>query len=197
MNGIINKRLYTSIKLWTEQLLEGKKFFIYAGNDSHGNFNEFRQIKIPMISLTENNEQILGKHRTGIIANNNKNDILNSLISGKCFITNSFSIDLNVVNEFGNIFELGESTVGNEFTIKIKCLSNREFGNIENVKIFFGDLIKKRETIIFEKNINTLKYSYKFNLQNSNIGYIRAEIKSGKKKNIKFAATNPIWIGKH
>jgi len=94
-------------------------------------------------------------------------------------------------------FELGESTVGNEFTIKIKCLSNREFGNIENVKIFFGDLIKKRETIIFGKNINTLKYSYKFNLQNSNIGYIRAEIKSGKKKNIKFAATNPIWIGKH
>ena len=197
MNGIINQRLYTSIKLWTEQLLERKKFFIYAGNDSHGNFNKFRQIKIPIISLTENNEQILGKHRTGIIANNNKIDILNSLISGKCFITNSFSIDLNVVNEFGNIFELGESTVGNEFTIKIKCLSNREFGNIENVKIFFGDLIKKRETIIFGKNINTLKYSYKFNLQNSNIGYIRAEIKSGKKKNIKFAATNPIWIGEH
>ena len=197
MNGMVNKRLEKSIQLWSEQLLEGKKFFIYAGNDSHGNFNQFRQIKAPFISLTENNEQLFGKHRTGIIANNNKSDILKSLKNGKCFITNSFGIDLKVVNELGNIFELGESAVGNKFTIIIKCESNSEFGKIENLKIFFGNLMNKRETIIFEKNINELNYLHKFNLQNSKIGYIRAEIKSGKNKNKKFAATNPIWIDQH
>ncbi|MEA3500744.1 MAG: hypothetical protein U9R41_07000, partial [Candidatus Marinimicrobia bacterium] len=193
MNGKINDKLDESIKLWAEQLIEGKKFFIYAGNDSHGNFNKYRQIKTPMISLTENDEQLLGKHRTGTIANNNKSDILNSLKNGKCFITNSFSIDIKIVNELGNIFELGESANGNEFTIKIKCESNREFGKMENLKIFFGNLKEKQEKVIFEKEINDLTYSHKFILQERDNGYIRAEIESGENKNKKFAATNPIW----
>jgi len=192
MNGLINKRLNKNIKLWTKQLLNGKKLFIYSGNDSHGNFNIFRQIKIPMISLFENNTQLLGEHRTGIIAKNTKDDILNSLKNGKCFITNSFSIDLKLVNEFGNIFELGESATGNKLTITIKCKSNNEFGNMENLRIFFGDLDQKKETIIFEKKINELIYSHKFILQEKNAGYIRAEIKNNTNK--KFTATNPIWI---
>lgn len=195
MNGKMNNKLDESIKLWTKQLLKGKKFFIYAGNDSHGNFNKYRQIKIPMILLTENNAQLLGKHRTGIIANNNKSDILNSLKNGKCFITNSFSIDLKVVNKFGNIFELGESANGNEFTIEINCESNSEFGKMKNLKIFYGNLEKKQEKITFEKDINNLTYSHKFILHERVHGYIRAEIKSDENK--KFAATNPIWISEH
>ncbi|MEA1986157.1 MAG: CehA/McbA family metallohydrolase [Candidatus Marinimicrobia bacterium] len=195
MNGVVNKRLGKSIKLWTKQLLKGEKLFIYAGNDSHGNFNNFRQIKAPMISLNEKDSQLLGKHRTGIISKNSKSDILKSLKNGKCFITNSFSIDLKIINEFGEIFELGETANGKNLEIKTQCLSNNEFGKIENLKIYFGDLAKQKEEIIFEKNINDFNYSHTLNLQNSGNGYIRAEIKSGKNKKIKIAITNPIWVG--
>ena len=88
LNGPYDKSFYRGVKIWKELLLNGYKKFIYAGNDAHGNFNMYRQIKTPMISLKQKDEQILGRSRTGIYAENNTEDAIKALKQGKCFITN-------------------------------------------------------------------------------------------------------------
>jgi hypothetical protein len=51
LNGSLDEGFFSGIQIWKKLLLEGYQKFIYAGNDAHGNFNFFRQIKTPMISL--------------------------------------------------------------------------------------------------------------------------------------------------
>ena len=61
LNGSLDKGYYQGLSFWIKLLLKGYHKFIYAGNDAHGNFNIYRQIKIPMLSLYEKKEQFLSQ----------------------------------------------------------------------------------------------------------------------------------------
>ena len=60
MNGDTGRGYQDGIKIWVKLLLNGHRKYIYAGNDAHGNFNIYRQIKIPMINLLEEETQRFG-----------------------------------------------------------------------------------------------------------------------------------------
>ena len=59
------RNLKSGIKVWTSLLLEGKRLTLLAGNDAHGNFNRFRQLSTPFISMKEHRGRDLlpGPHR--------------------------------------------------------------------------------------------------------------------------------------
>ncbi|MBN2365265.1 MAG: hypothetical protein EH225_04495, partial [Calditrichaeota bacterium] len=56
---------------WIQLLLSGRKIGIIAGNDSHGNFNCFRQISIPFLKMTYSRNHLLGQARTAVFAPSN------------------------------------------------------------------------------------------------------------------------------
>ncbi|MFO7811093.1 MAG: hypothetical protein R6V47_06960 [Candidatus Delongbacteria bacterium] len=89
LNGDFDDDFFNNLSVWTKLLLSGERIFIIAGNDAHGNFNLFRQIRFPMLKLICRYKQIFGKCRTVVLCSSaKKQDIIKTVKEGKCYITN-------------------------------------------------------------------------------------------------------------
>ena len=196
MNGKLDSGYYNGKKIWINLLLKGYFKFIYAGNDAHGNFNVYRQIRIPMINLAEGKYQVLGEFRTGIYGKrtNTIKTIVKSLKNGNCFITNGPSIKMSFHSK-GNTYTVGRKVKTRDGKIKIESLSSREFGKISFCIIYIGKIGGDKE-VIFKEIININDYLFKtsFDIKVESMCYFRAELfNKFNEKNI-FAITNPIWL---
>ena len=67
LNGRLDHFWEKGLQVWVKQLLNGQKIGVLGGTDAHGNFNCFRQIRIPFWQMTHSYEQRLGETRTGLI----------------------------------------------------------------------------------------------------------------------------------
>lgn len=198
LNGCLDKGYYQGLSFWIKLLLKGYHKFIYAGNDAHGNFNIYRQIKIPMLSLYEKKEQLFGEFRTGVSFEDNKRDLystISSLKSGKCFVTNGPFIKMTChVND--SIYEMGSTILSNNGLIIIYIISTPEFGKIKKMVIKKGILGDNSETDCFTI-INPEKYELnnKYEVYVDSNCYYRCEVELESGCPIKrFALTNPIWF---
>jgi len=198
VNGDIGKGYQDGIKIWIKLLLDGYRKFIYAGNDAHGNFNIYRQIKTPMLSLYEKKEQLFGEFRTGVFTKNKARDInsvISSMKNGNCFVTNGPFINLTFEKN-GSTFEMGSVISSNAGSFKISIFSTSEFGKINNITLIKGDIKKKKEIDYF-KIINYQKYKLEqyieVNIENEYYFRCMVELESISDKKV-FALTNPIWI---
>ena len=119
------------INYWVDLLKRGKKAALWAGNDAHGNFNHFRQIKYPMWALHESDLHILGTHRTGLFAPGGETGIMDALAKGHTYITNGPAIDLRVKTARpGDTIELGQSK------LEIDFISSPEYGELSEICLF-------------------------------------------------------------
>ena len=194
LNGPYDKSFFDGLEIWKKLLLNGYKKFIYAGNDAHGNFNMYRQIKIPMFSLSQKYHQILGQSRTGIYSTNNTKNVVQALKSGRCFITNGPFIENIITDDGGCDYFSGQELHGTNSTITIKVLSSIEFGKIDFVKIYAGSTKIRSEKIIYNfTDINSYKFERILKLEGYESTYIRSECKVKSEKIIR-AYTNPTWI---
>jgi hypothetical protein len=172
------------LKSWKQALLAGKKLVLAAGNDAHGNFNRFRQVGFPFFLMRENRLNLFGRARTVVRsqAQDNSHDIVKPLRRGNCCISTGPVIDLQIINSANQIFNMGETAHGQIMAIKISALSSREFGEIRNLKIWFGDLKKNQEGIFFSKSDfnGATAFNVTFSLQHKNLvpGYFRAELET-------------------
>ncbi|MDA0987346.1 MAG: hypothetical protein O3A55_07100 [Bacteroidetes bacterium] len=185
LNGITNKSFFDGKKFWINQLLQGRKTFIFAGTDAHGNFNRFRQLKIPFVTIVENSNQLFGSMRTVILNSSLKiNDLIKNLKLGNCVITT------------GPLLHISKNQ---NLKINCKVISNPEFGNLQSLKIIIGNLDLKTESYIMNKIydksifVNDIK---NIKLPLNNKFYIRAELNTTNgegllSENICF--TNPIF----
>ena len=196
VNGEIGSGYYKGIKKWVELLLKGIVKYMYAGNDAHGNFNIYRQIKIPMISLFERNKQILGKFRTGVYADK-KYDILsviNGLKRGNCFVSNGPL--LNLTCDVSDIhYKMGDKIYSNKGKINLTIISSPEFGLIKNILVVKGVIGKNKEEDYFAiKNPQKYEVKESFDISVECPCYFRCIINSDSKKENIFALSNPIWF---
>jgi len=198
VNGDTGRGYQDGIKIWVKLLLNGHRKYIYAGNDAHGNFNMYRQIKTPMLSLHEKKEQLFGEYRTGVFTKNKKRDINNvisSLKNGNCFVTNGPFINLTF-NYNGSICGMGSMIISNFGSLKISIISTPEFGLIKNIYLKKGVIKKKKENNYFTI-INYRSYTFEKDIQiyTQCECYFRGivEIETTGSKKI-FALTNPIWL---
>ena len=195
-NGELDSGYHLGVQKWILFLLNGLQKYIYAGNDAHGNFNIYRQIKAPMLTLFEKKEQIFGKYRTGIYAEK-QNDIqsaVEALRDGKCFITNGPLI--NITCEIDNkLYKMGSQIKACSGTIIVHGLSSPEFGEIKYIRILKGVLGEKKESVSFTL-LNPRKYEVKqnYNIYADTPCYYRCEIKIDSAKDEIFGLTNPIWF---
>ena len=182
---------------WIRHLLNGDRKFVYAGNDAHGNFNRYRQIDLPMVTMKEHNNQILGKCKTGLLLNQsysqNVDTICGALKQGNCFITNGPALILEAQNSQRK-WQMGEVLPDGHYTIKINAESTKEFGDLDTIILFRGIIGERREQQIIAKsyqNQSEISVAHTHNSINQTC-YYRAEITT--KKDDTFALTNPVWI---
>lgn len=198
LNGQDGPEILKGKDFWVSKLLSGSRAYIYAGNDAHGNFNRFRQIRIPLVNMYEHERQVFGEFLTGVRTGGNQdvNELVSHLKNGPVIVSNGPFLNLIAIDSHRRRFEIGETMKEQPVALEITALSTRHFGAIRRIKIFTGDLLKKREApyktfeIIQGVNCKTITLPVE-NLPAP--GYFRAEIET---QSAKFALTNPIWFSK-
>ena len=198
-NGAHDRSLTRGLKRWVDLLLHGKKLFIFAGNDAHGNFNRFRQIGFPFWTFRELNEQIFGKMRTGLKIESSLTlkNIIRALKQGNCIITDGPFVEFTIQNEKRSVVNIGEEIEGNFFKIEINAQSTPEFGKLEELKIFYGNMSKKEEKVLQHFNRFDARYTFTQKQELPSLekpGYLRLELISSKNGKEHRCFTNPVWL---
>jgi hypothetical protein len=193
---------------WREMLLRGRKLVIVAGNDAHGNFSRFRQVGFPFFKMREHRLNIFGRARTVVLgsANDAAPQIIAALRKGNSCISTGPVIDLQVMNRAGETFSMGGTACGELATVTIRAASSREFGEIEEVKIWLGNVGQLQEEIFFAKSDfgGATSFTATLPVPESSFGgqgYFRAELST--KPNAMAlpdarlrtqALSNPVWV---
>lgn len=206
LNGDYDDNFFAGLNNWISLLLRGEKIFITAGNDAHGNFNVFRQVKMPMFELTSENKQIFGKCRTVIYSHSkSKIDIFAGIKSGNMYITNGPHFILNVrdgdkIYDIGSTFKVESGELEAEFFIN----SSKYSGSIKAIVLYRGFINSTEEKILWKQEIVDDIYSFNEKIQlpvEKMDFYIRLQVFTssthGNGKMLQHRAySNPIWIKK-
>ncbi|NOR46128.1 MAG: hypothetical protein GQ534_11135 [Candidatus Delongbacteria bacterium] len=205
LNGEFDEDFQAGKNKWVEMLLTGRKIFIVGGNDAHGNFNLFRQIKFPMFKLINENKQVFGRARTVIKAESNSTEnIFAAMNNGLSYITNGphikfYAVDVNETEyTYGDEIILREGTIDLNFHVRSSAMS----GHIKSIIIFRGNLNSNTEKIVYSESPKGMIYDFEDSIEISEDKiscYYRVEVNSvyhypnGESSN-NFAVTNPIWV---
>lgn len=201
-NGTVDGGFRTGYEAWVKLLLEGRKLFLGAGNDAHGNFNRFRQLRIPFVMLTERETQLFGKFRTGVFLQDKPTEsgIVDALSKGRSVISDGPAATISVRNESGEEASVGESVRAKEVIIQMSVRSTTTMGWIRSARVFLGRIDEEREESILESNggwdCYRLEESLPLVIRHS--CYLRAEVWTSADQSFDaqehFCLTNPIWI---
>lgn len=200
-NGTTDKGFAKGYRAWICSLLNGKKTFALGGNDAHGNFNRFRQIGIPFLTIREKNSQIFGNVRTGVFIAGSLSErtVLAALHYGNTIVTNGPVIQMEVSHENGEKIPIGGGGTGKTFQLSVNVRSTPEFGNIDTLKIFIGTIGAEKETMLVTlSNLSTFSLDKIIPLIIEAPSYIRAEAYTSAEhsSDVKthWCFTNPIWM---
>ena len=197
LNGFKGEDFHRGLRRWVELLLKGRRLFIVAGNDAHGNFNRFRQIGLPFLTMREHRKQIFGRARTGVYVRGKptREGIIKALKRGCSIITDGPIAVFTVKNEKGVEARIGEEIRGSKFSIKIKAKSSEEFGELGRLILWAGDLSLRREMRFkcMDKFKDPFLFEGEIQVQNPFFSYLRIDLRS---KEGGRCLTNPIWINK-
>jgi len=202
-NGEYEPKFAKSQKIWIKLLLDGRRIYILGGNDAHGDFNRCRGVWYPNTKLKETKNHVFGKVRTYAHCGSNISTvgILDAIKNGRTIVTNGPISILQVLNDNGKIANVGDEISGRDFTLMINSRSSMEFGQIDKINIYRGDLVTKNEqiekTFVPEKigdDSQIIYRSFTYKMEHKNPCYVRLEaISSVKNKKYK-CFTNPIWL---
>ncbi|MBN1350701.1 CehA/McbA family metallohydrolase [candidate division KSB1 bacterium] len=197
-NSQDNHYFHQGLQSWIKLLLLGKRKFIFAGNDAHGNFNRFRQIGFPFWTFRENKKEIFGQARTGIfvIGEFTEENIIKSIRNGRAIITNGPFAEIQLITENNACAAIGDEVIGQSCQLKIAAYSTGEFGSLTKVCVLIGNLPQKREEIVLEKKDFRNCYVFENHIAFESLpesGYFRMEAQSGR-YDVRKCFTNPIWF---
>ena len=195
MNNGNFKSLDNGLRLWQSLLLRGKKVGIAAGNDAHGNFNSFRQVKIPLLKMDYRKEHLFGEARTAVNASGlSKRELLEGIRNHRTIISTGPFLILEIDN-LGRIEGIGETVKKSKKpTIQLRGISTPEYGTWKSVQIVLGIFRQKRELktdLNIKPNVHQLNEKIALTEQ---ADYIRLEGFTERGDRSYFCLTNPIWF---
>ncbi|MGH7596906.1 MAG: CehA/McbA family metallohydrolase [bacterium] len=190
---------------WRELLLAGKKLFIIAGDDAHGNFNRFRQIGIPHLRMREHHWHLFGRTRTAALLDDHLKlpSLMSALQSGRACITTGPIMDLQIVCENGQSARLGETVTEPIRSFAVQAKSSPEFGKLQRVAVWLGDLQGRGERVLFETDAFAESFSFSHRQPlylPAGQFYLRGEVYSAgsgvlpEQRLPCRGLTNPIWV---
>jgi len=186
---------------WIRLLLAGKRRFIIAGSDAHGDFNRSRQIKIPHLLMEEHEEfHYFGQHRTiaSIKGAFSLTNLVEALKTGACSITSGPFLALTGRTATGEAIEMGGTLCGAHTRLEIIAISNSEIGALKAVRIYRGCAGQIDETLFLSEALpaGTMNYRTSFAIEHGDTSdcYYRAEVDCEQKSPASAQAmSNPIW----
>jgi hypothetical protein len=196
LNGLDDDAFRSGKQYWIQKLLKGQHQLIYAGNDSHGNFNRFRQLNIPMLSMHEHRQQIFGYYLTGVKSSSRRgvNGLVQDLKQNPVILTNGPFLQFHIKDTSGDKAEISDTLTGKPQLLRLDAKSSNFFGALKQIQIYLGNIASGKETLY--KSITPIAGQYRTSLTLAletlpDRGYLRAEIFTSEHK---FALTNPIWF---
>ena len=200
-NGKKDKAFQAGYERWVEMLLKGRRIFFIGGDDSHGDFNTFRQIRIPLLRMINSPHKVFGKVRTSLYCEGKLDEkgILAALREGHIVVTSGPFVTCWAKNETGQRVTIGDTISGKTITLDIVAKSTEEFGDIECITLIEGHVHERRERrqrltpglTIHERKEIVIKG---ISIHIKNPLYIRLEATSRGAKESYYAYTNPIWL---
>ncbi|MBM3326082.1 MAG: hypothetical protein FJY65_03725 [Calditrichaeota bacterium] len=198
INGDWDKGFRQGFKAWLKFLRQGHRTSIYAGNDAHGNFNRFRQVRLPMLKLWEHHNNLFGVYTTRLRLKSlySPKEVLNTLKSGSSYISNGPALNIQIITGSGPTEIGGETSVTSDSKIVLRWYSTPEFGKIVTLRL--KTVIDKKEIDILNGGSvlsSTNAYSGSLIIPGRGASYLRAELISRTDNNSQYYAyTNPIWL---
>jgi hypothetical protein len=201
LNGKLDDGFQQSYRMWVRLLLSGSRPCAIAGNDAHGNFNRYRQIGIPFLTIREQHHQLFGKWRTGIFVEGalSEKSVLLALARGHAIMTDGPVAQMTATSSDGQIIGIGGSIRADSIRLSIDVLSSEEFGQIDAVRVIVGKVGTTIEQTAFRFEGNQgFSLQKDFSLDRVSANYVRVEVTTSGAGNCDgkphFCFTNPIWI---
>ncbi len=206
LNGVYDDDFFRSLSRWVKILLSGKKIFITAGSDAHGNFNMFRQVKFPMFKLQKADKQLFGKCRTVVFSDSRSPEmIMKGIKNGNCYITDGPHVQFSVRNN-SSVHHPGSSFVAESGDLEAEIFINSSdySGHIKSIIVYRGSIHASDEKIVWQKEFKSDLNIFEVCVPLKADGidhYIRLEtftskVHSNGKTLSHRAYTNPVWINK-
>ena len=200
LNGNPGEDFELGMKKWVSLLLNGDRKYIYGGNDSHGNFNRFRQVRLPMVALHEHHDHLFGKAMTHVKVGDRTtvNSVISALKSGKATVSNGPAVELTVIKG-DRTFSTGEEvTLSSEDRILVRYVTTTEFGCVKQLRLLTaGDDGEKILRQLGEDSEESLPdpYTGELTFEAQGRRYLRVElITRTQEGELHHARSNPIWI---
>ena len=195
LNDSSEKSFYRGLELWKRLLLSGRRIGIVAGNDAHGNFNCFRQIAIPFLSMVYHQKHLFGQARTAVKCHPfSTQAVIDAIRQKRAVISNGPLAIMEIKGD--HPAELGGSVRFNpqsRLLIQGKCIP--EYGHWKELRIYSGSYQQKVETVktipITRAKLETIM---EFSLSEFAADYLRLEAYSQRNKYKYYCFTNPIWF---
>jgi len=132
-NGSGNQDLRHGMNLWLNQLHSGRRVFIVAGNDAHGDFNQSRRMRIPFTTISRS-----GHHRTGwwqtVVFSEHLQiaEIVSNIARGRSFVTTGPQLGMEQQGIF--MPEVFDPTT----PLRLHLISSSDFGHFRSVLVHLG-----------------------------------------------------------
>ncbi len=172
-NGAGNTlELEKGLDKWVELLLKGRKIFVEAGSDAHGDLNSaFGKVRTLTYAATFDDKNILSSLRNG-----------HSIMTDGPLVV--FNINGTIIGNTRN------AEKGSKIDLNVKWNSTPEFGTVHHIEIIKG-IIGNTEIIEKELHPHTYSGTSKITITAMQDVYYRLVAHTS---NGSVAYTNPIWI---
>jgi hypothetical protein len=151
--------------------------------------------------MAEHPRHVFGRFRTTLKlhAPLGLNAVLAALREGRATITNGVMLELEAVSKEGEACKQNDCLGQKIARVRVRASSSPEFGRLQRVTIWRGDLALKKEQIFYEcKNfVEGYKFEAVLDWPGSQTNcYLRAEALSAFDSSLtsSHALTNPIWV---
>lgn len=201
-NGEWDKGYLRGRDLWLKALAQGRNVHIAGGNDAHGNFNLFRQVKVPMLTLSRGYHHLFGKVLSYVCTKEppDKEGIIQGLRQGEVVVSDGPLISISPISgEPSGAIKLAPDS-SKSYAILISWSSHPLFGRTCAANLYLGlppeeikiDLREKVDPEVIMKGKGEIVATIPA------CRYVRLEWETegwgGKRHR---ALTNPMWLKDH
>ncbi|MBN1761248.1 MAG: hypothetical protein JW863_23185 [Chitinispirillaceae bacterium] len=165
--------------LWLKMLTDARKVPLLAGNDAHGDFNRYRAVQTPFLSIYENFQRFMGYGKTGIYGTGNSaGEIFQKIKDGATFISTGPYISINYSESHGDYAVGNQNTGKSGSRLFVHSVSTLEFGRLHTLSVFYG-YSSSPEKLLFATEFDAEMYENVSPIDGVPLlsaSYIRAEI---------------------
>ncbi len=183
---------------WIRSLLAGHRLAVIGGSDAHGNFNRFRQIRTPMFSMVQHEDQILGQAQTLLKLDAlNIENITTAVREARTAISTGPAGELMVSSETFHAKGAGDCIkipAGSRVNVRVKGISSKEFGMLTKAVLYQGMIGHAEEKVVWIAEPRDFQVDESLEIEIASECYLRMELSSPGGRWPGIFVSSPIWM---